>query len=54
MADLSTTGDVTDGVVDTLRWTVDSVRTELQEARQILRGAVDRVSEAAALYRQFG
>jgi hypothetical protein len=54
MGDLSVSGDVTDEVLDTLRWTVDSVRTELQEARQIVRGAADRVSEAAALLRQFG
>lgn len=54
MHQLSDSADVPDETLDDLRWTVDSVRTELQEARQILRGAVDRVSEAAALIRQFG
>lgn len=54
MDELSGTCDLTDQGVDDLRWTVDTVRTELQEARQVLRGAVDRVMEAAALLRQFG
>jgi len=54
MEELSGSADLSDQVVDDLRWTVGSVRTELQEARQILRGTVDRVSEAAALLRQSG
>lgn len=50
----SESADLTDQVVHDLRWTVDTVRTELQEARQILRGTVDRLSEAAAVARQSG
>jgi uncharacterized coiled-coil protein SlyX len=51
LGELPESSDVTDEAVGDLRWTVDSVRTELQEARQVLRGALDRVSEAAVSLR---
>jgi uncharacterized coiled-coil protein SlyX len=49
--ELSRSCEASDQTVDDLHWTADSLRTELQEARQILRGALDRLSEATSLLR---
>jgi uncharacterized protein YukE len=48
MDGLSESSEVDEQALDDLRWTVDSVQTELQEAQAVLRGALDRLHDAAA------
>jgi len=51
LVDLVTSCDVTEEAVDSLRWTVDSLRAELQDARTIVRAVARRLTEAEATLR---